>query len=75
MNKPHIEIKFYRERAGLTRAELASMIGIDVYDLVCMEKGTLMPTTENMQLIAHACDTSLDELFGLAPENGNPELF
>ena len=74
MDKPNIEIKFFRERAGITRAELAALVGIDVYDLICMEKGTLTPTFENMQRIAKVCDTSTDELFGLSPKNLNPDI-
>ncbi len=75
MNKPDLQIKYYRQRAGLSRRQLSELIGVSVYDLTCMEKGTLMPTFENIQLIAHACHTSEDEIMGLSEQTYHPEFF
>ena len=75
MANQDIQIKFFRERAGLTHAELSAMTGIEVYSLICMEKGEVKPTMEDVIKLSHACHVSSDELLGFSPDNMHVDLF
>ncbi|MBS7299222.1 MAG: helix-turn-helix transcriptional regulator [Eubacteriales bacterium] len=55
-------LKLYREKAGLSQAELASLIGVDTIDIIDYEKGRAMPSMEIFRRISHVCDVSTDEL-------------
>lgn len=57
-------IAMYRNRAGLSRSELAAEIGVTYASISHFETGYRMPTAKNQHLIARALGVSLDELFG-----------
>ncbi len=56
------KLKLYREKAGLSPAELASLIGVDPIDVIDYEKGRKLPSMETFVKISHACDITTDEL-------------
>ena len=74
-NKPDIQIKFYRKKAGLTLAELSTQTEIDICELAAMEKGKKSITMDQLVRIAAACKTSSDAIFGLSPHGDNKDLF
>lgn len=61
-------LKIYRERAGLSPAELAYLIGVDPIDIIDYEKGRKLPSIEVFAKISHACDVSTDELLVFEPD-------
>ncbi|MEE0944128.1 MAG: helix-turn-helix transcriptional regulator [Clostridia bacterium] len=55
-------LKIYREKAGLSPAELAALIGVDPIDIIDFEKGRKLPNMDQFAKISHACDITTDEL-------------
>lgn len=55
-------IKKHRERLGMTREKLATLIGKSYSTVVAYEQGTRDPDTITWQKLAEIFDTSLDEL-------------
>lgn len=74
MDKPHLQIKFFRTKAGLTQTELAAFLGVDVMTVINFESGKQTPTMEELIKLAHICHTSTDELLGFSPDNGTLEI-
>lgn len=68
MRQTALRIKHYREKAGLTPAQLADFLGVSAADIIDMEKDRVQPTMEMVRIIAHVCHTSTDELLGFQPE-------
>ena len=69
-----LNIRFYREKAGLTQSALAILLDIDRGKLCEYEEGEKEPSMEMLMKIAHICHTSTDELFGFSPENDGLEI-
>lgn len=57
-----IRLFLYRNKAKLSHAELAELVGVDVLDIISYEKGEKMPDITVISKIAKACDVSVDEL-------------
>lgn len=53
-----------REAAGLTQIELSAKVGVTQAALSSWEIGSASPSLANMERLADALDTSLDELVG-----------
>lgn len=58
-----MEIKKYRERAGLTIAELARQMEVDRAAAFRWEAGTAMPRAEKIPKLAKILGCSISELF------------
>lgn len=57
-------IKKLREERGLTQTELGNIIGVTKASICCYEKGTRVPTIENLVDLSSFFDVSLDYLVG-----------
>ncbi|KQC05151.1 MAG: XRE family transcriptional regulator [Methanolinea sp. SDB] len=56
-------IKEFREREGLTQADLAAAAGVRRETIVFLEKGRYNPSLKLAHDISKALSTSIDELF------------
>lgn len=56
-------IRFRREQAGITQADLASRIGVTRQTLIAIEQGRYSPTLELAFQIARAFEVGIDDLF------------
>ncbi|UOQ49488.1 helix-turn-helix domain-containing protein [Gracilibacillus caseinilyticus] len=61
-NKWGKRIKAFRKLKGYTQVSLADELGISVSQLGELERGTKMPTTQKLELIAEHLNVSLEEL-------------
>lgn len=57
-------IREAREKAGLSRRELARRCGLSHCTIVCLEKGTREGRIDTAELIADVLGISIDELIG-----------
>ena len=55
-------IKFCRERAGVTQAQLATVVGIDRTAISKWESGETLPRADKLPAIAAALGCTVDEL-------------
>lgn len=51
-------IRYYREKVGLTQAELAKKLDVDPGTMSKLEAGILIPTTEQVDRIATLLETT-----------------
>lgn len=58
-------LKFNRQKIGLTQAELAKMVGIDETHYQKIEYGTTKPNVKIALLLAQALQTIVEDLFPL----------
>ncbi len=63
-------LKLYREKAELSPAELAALVGVTPADIIDYEKGRALPSMEIFKRISHVCDVSTDELLVFQEELG-----
>jgi transcriptional regulator with XRE-family HTH domain len=60
-------IRALRERAGLTQAVLAAMVGVSVGQVSRWETNRTEPALSNLAALAPALGVSADTILGLAP--------
>jgi transcriptional regulator with XRE-family HTH domain len=58
-------IRGLRERAGLSRQEMAARAGLDLDEAAAIESGQLEPTWGDLRRLAYALDMPLPELLKL----------
>jgi len=62
-----VEIKKYRERAGISKAELARTMEVDSAAVTRWEKGTALPRAAKIPKLADLFGCSIDQLYGRQP--------
>lgn len=62
-----MNIRKYREKAGLNMSELARKMNVSLPTVCRWEKGEDLPTAARLPALASALDCTIDELFGLEP--------
>lgn len=68
-------IKYQRERAGLTQAKFAEMIGMETKTISSVERGVVGISLSTMQTICKTLSISSDVLlFDITPENNVDNL-
>ena len=65
-------IQKHRERIGISREQLATLIGKSYSSVVAYEQGTRDPDTVIWKKLASIFDTSVDELMGIEKEAVSP---
>jgi len=61
-----LQLKKYRNKAGLTQQQLADKTGIDRATIVRYENGSRTPPLENLKILAKYFNISIDKLTGVA---------
>ncbi len=61
-------LKLEREASGLSKREMAKLMGIAMQSYWAYENGLSLPTTENLLKLCHILDISLDDLFEITPK-------
>lgn len=56
-------LRFYRQRAGLTQAELAERLNTNRASVIAWESGSTWPSAATLPLIANVLQCSIDELY------------
>lgn len=56
-------LRFYRQRAGLTQAELAERLNTNRASVIAWESGSTWPSAATLPLIANVLLCSIDELY------------
>ena len=64
-----MKIKEYREKCGLTKTELAQIMGVDFAAVSRWETGEAMPRASELPKLADLFGCTIDELYG---RNGPP---
>lgn len=59
-----MEIKKYRERAGISKTELAQIMDVDLTAVLRWETGEAMPRAAKIPKLADLLHCTIDELFG-----------
>lgn len=59
------QLRQHRERAGLTQGELALNVGVTRKTVNTVERGHFVPSTVLALRLAHALDTTVEDLFTL----------
>lgn len=59
-----VEIKKYRELAGITKADLARIMEVDQAAVARWETGEAMPRASKLPKLADLFGCTIDELFG-----------
>lgn len=59
-----MQIRKFREAAGLTMRELAGRVGVSVATVSRWESGEDSPSAPRLPLLADSLNCSIDELFG-----------
>ena len=59
-----MKIREYREKRGLTGAQLAQRVGVDDTTVCAWESGRINPRAEKLPRLADALGCTIDELFG-----------
>ena len=59
-----MNIKYLRNKKGLTQEELAKAIGAAQPTVACWETGRASPTSDKLPDIAAALGCTIDELYG-----------
>lgn len=62
-----MNIRKYREKAGLNMSELARKMSVSLPTVCRWEKGEDFPAAARLPALASALDCTIDELFGLEP--------
>ena len=57
-------IRFHRERAGLSQAELGDKVGKALETIGRIERGKISPSLDTLEAIATALDVEVREFFG-----------
>lgn len=65
--KTVLRIKFFRERTGLTRAQLADRLGVDSSTVCKWESGDNRPTVDTLFRLAEFFHCPVDDLFDRIP--------
>ncbi|MBQ7793256.1 MAG: helix-turn-helix transcriptional regulator [Clostridia bacterium] len=55
-------LKYYREKARMSPAELAALIGVEPTDIIDYETGRVVPDMRIYFKLSHVLDISTDEL-------------
>lgn len=56
-------LRFYRQRAGLTQAELAEKLNTNRASVIAWESGSTWPSAATLPLIANVLQCSIDDLY------------
>lgn len=56
-------IRHWREKAGLTPAQLAGQVGVDSSSVYHWEAGRWTPNLTNIERICRACEVGLEQFF------------
>lgn len=64
-----MEIGKLRERAGLTKTQLADRLGLDLSTVSKWESGVSRPQTGTLLRLADLLSCTIDELFGRDPSD------
>ena len=62
-----MEIKEYRELAGITPAELARIMGVDQAAVTRWERGLVLPRAAKIPKLADLFGCTIDQLYGREP--------
>ena len=62
-----MEIQTLREKAGLSKTEVAYRLGLDLSTVCHWESGAAVPRTDKLPLLADLFGCTIDELYGRAP--------
>lgn len=62
-----LEIKKYRELAGITPAELARIMGVDQAAVTRWERGLVLPRAAKIPKLADLFGCTIDQLYGREP--------
>lgn len=57
----------YRERAGMTKTQLANTLNVDLSTVCKWESGVNKPTADGLLKLANLFHCTIDELFGREP--------
>jgi transcriptional regulator with XRE-family HTH domain len=63
-----IRFRLWRLQSGLTQGEAAAQLGLGLSTLALLEKGRLIPTQSQLELLRRAFGTETDSLFDLVQE-------
>lgn len=66
-------LKKYRERKGISRRELAGILGVTVQTYGAYENGKREPNLDKLIKIAAALHVSIDDLLGYKPHRTTKE--
>lgn len=58
-----MKIQTLREKAGLTKTEVAARLGLDLSTVCHWETGVTVPRTDKLPLLADMFGCTIDELF------------
>lgn len=61
-----MKIQILREKAGLSKTEVAQRLGLDLSTVCHWESGASVPRTDKLPLLANLFDCTIDELYGRA---------
>jgi repressor LexA len=64
-----MNIRYYRQRIGLTQSEVAKRIGVSPSAYAMYERGEREPNIDTIYRLANIFDTSIDALCGKKPPN------
>lgn len=67
-----MNIQAMREKAGLSKAEVARRLGLDLSAVCHWERGVTVPRTDTLPRLADILDCSIDELYGRDPPDQTP---
>jgi molybdate-binding protein/DNA-binding XRE family transcriptional regulator len=70
MGALHSHVRDRRQRAGLAQRDLAERVGISRQSLSAVESGAAVPSTAVALQLAHALGCQVEDLFGLAADEG-----
>ncbi|MGO2377440.1 helix-turn-helix transcriptional regulator [Brevibacterium aurantiacum] len=62
-------LKQVRKSAGLTQAQLAQLTGVSRQTIIATERGDYAPSVFLALRIAHALETTVEEIFSLQEES------
>ncbi|MGO2643989.1 helix-turn-helix transcriptional regulator [Brevibacterium aurantiacum] len=62
-------LKQVRKSAGLTQAQLAQLTGVSRQTIIATERGDYAPSVYLALRIAHALETTVEEIFSLQEES------
>lgn len=66
-----MEIGKYRERAGMTKTQLADTLGVDLSTVCKWESGANKPKADGLLRMADLFHCTIDELFGREPPSSD----
>lgn len=67
-------IQKYRKENGWSQEDLAEQVGVSRQSISLWEKDQTTPSLENMKILCHLFQISMDELLGQKPLPGSPEI-